>query len=487
MSSLPVHPRAGVVLRVAKNAASLTAADLVARLSNAVLSVSIIRQLDREDYGAYSTIMAFLLIGGLLAEFGLSQVLMREIAQNKNRSSELLSGAVIAVIPLAGFASIGIILVAFLLRYTPQFGPLAVLASISVFTNTLILLTGAVLRAFERMGILSLINGSTSALSAGIGVLWLQYGAGLRELVLLLTLSSALTCLIFLYYTSRGITRLRFTRAIPVAKTLLRGATPLAILGLCAVILQRFDVLVLSKICGLGEAAIYSASVTIVETLTLLTQSVIGAAFPYVALSWKESPLRATRNYELMLRIFSLIGMGMTTSLFFLADKIVSTLYQEAYVGSAACLRILVWPFMLNTLSGPVGMLLIVTKDRLKRFIPYALLITGLSALLNLLVTPKYGYIGASWVTLLVSFLLFTVKVRALRDILPSRPHWFGILWRPIAAAAVLGTVLWRLGDSPLSFLIPFGFLIYSGALLAFGEFAGEYQVVLRYLKRPIS
>jgi len=472
------------LLRIGKNAVSLFFEGIVARVVNIFFIMEIVRHLSTSDYGAYSAILSFLAIGTVVAEFGLSQVLVREAAQQRERSSELLTGAILLALPLVVIVSGGTIIAAIVFGYAPAFYTLLAFSTIAILTNTLVLLAGAVLRAFERMGILSLINSVVLSSSAVAGIFWLRHGAGLRELIVLLIATSTVNALTLLLYVVRHLAGFALAQAFRVGRSLLGGAAPIAVLGLCNVILLRFDVLLLSRAWGMSEAGIYSAALTIIAALALIIQSVVGAVFPFLAMRWKESAMATVRSYEQMLRFLAIVGMAATVEVFLLADRIVPLLFNERYLGSTVCLRILIWSFMLNAISGPVGMLLVVTKDRLRQYIPYALAATTLSIVLNLWLTPRYGYIAASWITVLISLLLFTFKVLVLGDILPVRPRWLRISWRSIVAAVPMGGILWWARDQPLVALIAIGCVTYSVTLVALGEFWGEYRMLLRYLRK---
>jgi len=470
------------IFRITKNAASLFIADLIAKLSSAFLSVAIIRHLQTSEYGAYSAILGFLLIGGLITEFGLSQVLIREIAQEKTRSAELFSGAVLLSAPLAMFAAVGSILAAVLMDYPSELILLLAFATIAIFTNALIILSGAVLRAYEHMGALSVINATLSVSSAILGIIWLQHGARVKELIVLLIVTSTIHASVLLFYILRRFIIIDIASAVS-RFSIMKEAVPIAILGLCGVIIQRFDVLLLSKTSGMNAVGIYSGAITIIEALGIFIQSILGAAFPFLALCWKVSPMKAADNYEKIVRYFVIIGLPITLGVFMLSDKIVILLYKPEYIQSSICLKILIWCFMLNSIAGPAGMFLIITRKYLQRFIPYALFITAVSIVLNLILTPVYGYLAASGIALLVSLMLFTVKIVAMSDILPVKPRWVQISWRSMTGATLMGGVLFLMHSYTIAELVIVGFLVYVMSLILMGEFSKEYQIAVRYLR----
>ena len=472
------------LLRVAKNALSLFSGSIAVRLANVLFTSAIVRHLSTTDYGVYSTILSFLAVGGLVAEFGLSQVLVREIAQQKDKISELLSGAILMAVPLVMIAVGGTITAAVVSGYSLALCTLLAFSSIAIFTNTLGLLAGTVLRAFERMEVLSLVNSGVLIVSVAIGIFWLEYGAGLQELTVLLVVTSVVNSLFMLICIRRYWAGFALMQALQVGKGLLSSAVPIAIFGLCNVILQRFDVLLLSRSWGMSEAGTYSAALAITEALALIIQSVVGAVFPFMAVRWPESAVDTMRSYEQTLRFLVVVGMAIAAGVFLLADKMVLLLYDERYLGTMVCLRIVIWSFTLNALGGPVGMLLVVTKDRLVRYVPYALVVTVISVLLNVWLTPRFGYIAAGGITVLVSALLFISKILALSKILPARPQWLKIAWRSMIAATLMGGTLWKFRNHSLIMLIIVGFAVYSVALVALGEFKEEYRTIRRYLRK---
>ncbi len=235
----------------------------------------------------------------------------------------------------------------------------------------------------------------------------------------------------------------------------------------------------------MAETGIFCAARNITDTLALLITSVVGAVFPFIAVRWKNSIQDASMNYEQTLRFFTLFGVAAACGIFFLSEKIVLLLYKDRYVESALCLRILIYAFLLNALSGPVGMFLIVTRDRLKHYIPYALAITLVNVVLNTWLTPQYGYTCASLIAVLTALLLFLSKMVVLKDILPTRPRWLRISWRSVLAGTVMGVVLHLLRSKGLAVLVPLGFLVYVVVLTLLGEFSHDYRMATSYLRKP--
>ena len=471
------------LVRITRNAISLLSGGVVARLGNFVFTLAVVRHLATFDFGYYSAMTSFVIVSGFLAEFGISQVLVREIAQQKNRGTELFSGAVVISLPLFVIIMPCTVVSAIFFGYSQSFILLLTFAVLAVIGNTLVLLTGAILRAHERMGALSFMNSVIVICSVIVGIIWLRHGAGIRELIILFVATPTINAASLLFYVRRHLARLSLSKGLLVWRSLFDKAVPLAIFNACGIILLRFDILLLSKTGGMIDAGIYSAARNITDSLTLFTQSIIGAVFPLVAMTWKESAMNAVRNYEQTLRILTIFGMAAAVGVFLLSDKIILQLYNDHYMKSADCLKILIWSFMLTAVGGPVSLILIVTADRLKHYIPYAVGVTVLNVALNIWLTPKYGYYSASLIAVVTSLCLFVFRLIALGDILPVRPQWLKISWRPITASFVMGIGIWRIGDLPLLTVIALGFFTYGITLSVLGEFGKEYRMLMQCLR----
>jgi O-antigen/teichoic acid export membrane protein len=199
-----------------------------------------------------------------------------------------------------------------------------------------------------------------------------------------------------------------------------------------------------------------------------------------MAARWSQSSTSALKNYQQVLRVFIVLGTAATVGVFMLSGDIVALIFGTSYQATALPLRILIWALFFNFLSGPVGLFLLVSRERLFHVIPYALVVTALSVALNLLFISHYGYIGASGVRVISSALLLAIKVRIMGHFLERQPPWLQIVARPIIAAAVMGVLIYLMRDLSLLLIVPVGALTYLIVLWGLGEFRAEEYKFLR-------
>jgi O-antigen/teichoic acid export membrane protein len=469
------------LLRLLKNVFSLLTTELVNIAIRMVFTAFLVRYLSVSDFGIYTTITVFLAFGSLFADFGMSQVIVRDIAQERDSGRVVLPNAVLIALSLATLTWGGLILLAAVF-YPSRVQGLLLVAGAALLFNAVAQLSAATIRAFERMEILAAINSGVSIVSSALGILLLEMGRGLSAQVGLIVASAAVTALLLSAIVHFRFVHFSLTFQAAVSRRILWETLPIAILLGCNTVLTKSDLLMLSKMQNMAAVGIYGASVKIIDSLDIFATSALGALLPFMAAQWSQSSTSALRNYQQALRVFIVLGIAVTVGVFMLSGDIVALVFGASYQATALSLRILIWALFFNFLSGPVGLFLVVSRERLFHVIPYALGITALSVALNLLLIPHYGYIGASGVRVIISALLFAIKIRMMGYFLERRPPWLKLVVRPMIAAAVMGVLISLMRDLSLLLIVPVGALAYLIVLLGLGEFrAEEYKFLQPY------
>lgn len=454
------------LLRLLKNAFSLLTTELVNTAIGVVFTAFLVRHLSVSDFGIYTTITVFLAFGSLFADFGMSQVVVRDVAQERDSGRVVVPNAILIALSLATLAWGGLILLAAVFNYPDRVQGLLLVAGAALLFNAVAQLSAATVKAFERMEVLAAINSGISISSAVLGILLLEMGKGLSAQVGLIVASAAVTALLLSVIVHFRFVPFSLTFRAAVSRRILWETLPIAILLGCNIVLTKSDLVMLSKMQTMAAVGIYGAAVKIIDFLGIFTASALGAMLPLIAARWNQSSRSALRNYQQALRVFIVLGMAVTVGVFMLSGDIVALIFGASYQATVLPLRILIWALFFNFLSGPVGLFLLVSRERLFHVIPYALAVTALSIALNLVLIPRYGYIGASGVRVVSSALLFAAKFRMMGYFLERRPPWLQIIIRPMIAAAVMGVLIFLIRDLSLLLVVPAGAVTYLFVLL---------------------
>jgi O-antigen/teichoic acid export membrane protein len=108
---------------------------------------------------------------------------------------------------------------------------------------------------------------------------------------------------------------------------------------------------------------------------------------------------------------------------------------------------------------------------------------TSFNVALNLLIVPRFGFIGAAVMTVVTEAVLVGQYVWLLRTQMRDI-QWGRALMRPLLAALLMGGAVVLLRDLPLLLNVAIGALIYGGLLLVFGVLGKDEVRFVRGLRQ---
>ncbi len=400
------------LLRVGKNAFARLAAQAWARLLSLGLVALVARYAGPDGLGRYALVLTLVGILGALADLGLNIWLTREAARDigEERQRELLG----FVLPLKAGLSVGayaaLILLTPLAPFPAATRSLLALGGLSLLPEALTGAMGALINARQRMevtGILAMIT-RLAALVGALAVLNLGYGVA-GALVCSVAANAVNALLHSLVLRRWGLyPRIRWNPAAWWG--MLAEAYPFALTGIIAVVYARLDLVLLSAWRGELVAGWYAAAYKLWEAMGLIPASLLDAMFPEMSrLSGNREGMRRLRD------VFDRGGQGMLAggTALAVAGALAAAPLMGLVYGSGAsydpavpAFRILVWaiPAMFLYLLG--GHVLYALGRQ--RYVTKAMLLVGLvNVTLNLIVIPRWSYMGASGVALGSELLLF--------------------------------------------------------------------------------
>jgi O-antigen/teichoic acid export membrane protein len=160
-------------------------------------------------------------------------------------------------------------------------------------------------------------------------------------------------------------------------------------------------------------------------------------------------------------------ALPLTFGVFVLAQQLVPFLFDDGYEPAVNALRILVWvvPFMYA--SEFLGYVVLINgqEHKVARAVAVSTLV---NVAVNLMVVPRFGFIGAADVTVLTEAVMVSQYLFIMRQDM-RRLTWDKILFRPLLAAALMGVSLAALNIQSLLANVAIGAAIYLGLILLLG------------------
>ncbi len=186
-------------------------------------------------------------------------------------------------------------------------------------------------------------------------------------------------------------------------KLLLYRATPLILASISIPIFMQSDLVMVNYILGPGAAGIFSAAVKLTLPWTLIATAIVTAIFPYLVSI-------ANNQYGLnkkTMEVSSFLFWGATILAIIVSlnsEFIIHLLYGDEFIESSVILSLQIWTCAIAFL-GPVGSRWLIIKGLQKIELYKTLSAAIINVLLNVLMIPEYGLIGASVASLISYFI----------------------------------------------------------------------------------
>lgn len=444
---------------IAKNTFWLYFGYNATRLIKFVLVIFAARILGASEYGSFTFGFAILGVVFILADPGISGLLVREWSKNELDKKELLRDSFHIKILATGVA----VIVAFLVRMfvpdqsTQSIFVIVLLLFITLHVRDYFL---SIAKAKEQMQLEAfavLIEGGLATL-LGLGVLFSR--PSLENLAWAYLLSGVLS-LIFTVFAVRE--RPIFFQK-PVSsniKKLLRISLPFALVGALSFVLTTTDTLMLGFMKTPADVGYYSVGTRLIQVLTTLSGLFAIALFPTFSRlhSSKEQLLGFVKKSSSFLAVatFPILIGGIIT-----APKLIVTMFGAQYEPGVRPFQILL-VVLLMLFFVIVWDRVLFALDKQKQDMYYTAIAAGLNVVLNLFFIYKWGLIGAAVATVLAQSVNLVLTFRLTKNELSGSPLDFKQIQAPVVASVVMaGFLLMPFVKSLHVFgTIPAGALVY--------------------------
>ena len=359
------------------------------------------RYLGPEQFGLFSFALAFVGMFGIVAGLGLQTIVVRDIVRDPACKEETLGTAALLQL-LGGLLAYGCVLGSiFWLRPADTLAQLlvAILSSIMLFR-----FSDVALYWFESQVLSKYIvwvqNGGFLIFAMIKVVLILNYAPLLAFAWATAAEALIVAVLMFLMLGLRGPKLQQLHFSLLRAKILLADSWPLLISGMAIMVYMKIDQIMLGQMLGHVDVGIYSAALRISEVWYFIPTMIVASVFPAILEAKKRDEKQYVQRlqhlYDLMVWLSVAIALPMT----FLSTPIVVALFGSAYAESGPILAIHIWASVFVFL-GVASSQWFVAENRQILSFQRAVLGVVINVVLNYLLIPKFGALGAAYATVL--------------------------------------------------------------------------------------
>lgn len=417
-----------------------------------VVTVLIARYLGTEGFGKYSFMLAFVWVFQLIADLGLSKIMVREISVNKDTLEYQVgvTKSLIWILSLVVFALI-VITVNMIncetnLRNAIYIMGLAVIATVHAVGYS------SVFRAMEEMEYNGIGFVAHKVILLTLTGAVIYFKGGLVEIALVNLVSNILLWFGYYLAVTFKYSRPRMIVDVQAWRYFIFESLPIGVASILRKISLQVDILILAAIASPSAVGLFSAPYKIVQALSILPETLTIALFPHLSRLAQCSYRGLFDVYEKNLKFMCLLSVPIVMILSVLSQDIILLIYGDRFANAHLALLVLSFSliFLFQT-SQFVYLFSALGKQRMFTVCSLGGLVVNI--VLDLLLIPRFDFIGASMGTLVAEMSLFGIGVYFIKAT-DKKTSFLRASWKSLLSGILMAMVLYQFKGSSLPWMV---------------------------------
>jgi len=468
------------IAKIAKNTVFLNVATVVTRGLSFITSMVIARYLGESGFGRYTFALCFAGMFVILTDLGLGYLTVREVARDNSLAGRYL-GHNLVIRTAFGAITFALIFIAVaVMDYPPEVETAVHILAFFTIMKCVGSSFGAILMAFERMGLVALLDVIISALILGgiLGGIYLKF-----DLISLIRVYPAAVmvyiCLSFILVV-RTCARPEYAFDFSFAWNLIRSSFPFALTSIFLIVMTNIDTVMLKTMKGDIPAGYYGVTRALISALVFIPANFTTVLYPVFSRCYQSSKDSLIKYYEQSFRLLLIMALPIAVGGTIVADRIIVLFYGQAYSPATPSLQIMIWALAIQYVSAVTGILMLaVNRQKSVTWLSFAAM--ALNIVLNAILIPRYSSVGASIATLAAYALIFILILNIISRHIHRLSLW-QVVPRPLLAALLMGVFAWALKDANVFLTIALSAAFYLAMLCALRVIRRSDMDLLRQL-----
>lgn len=380
-----------------------------------LVGVWIARYLGPEQFGRLSFATAFIGLFGAIAGLGLQGIVVRDIVRDPAGKEETLGTAAVLQF-LGGLFAYGLILgTIFWLRPDDTLAKalVAILGSMMLFKASEVAVYWFESQVLSKYTVW--VQNGSFLIFAAIKVALILHNAPLIAFAWATMAEALLVALLMLVMLSLHGPRLKELRVtLTRAKRLLTDSWPLLLSGFAIMIYMKIDQIMLGQMVGDEAVGMYSAAVRVSEVWYFIPMTIVASVSPAILEAKKRNEALYYQRLQHLYDLMVLLSVGVALPMTFLSTPVVTLLFGATFSASGPVLAIHIWVSVFVFL-GVASSQWFIAENRQVLSFQRTILGAMLNVVINFLLIPSYGAIGAAIATVIAQ-----ISVGILFDALQS-------------------------------------------------------------------
>lgn len=398
-----------------KQIAINTITQVLGKFIQAILGIITIKLISNylgvEQYGYYSIVFEWLGFFGIAADFGLFNIGTREVVKNKEKEEQIIGNILLFRTILAFFVLGSGTLIAF---FIPKYDSVEWAIFITAISMLFAFVGGSmtiVLQTRMKMYYTAIILSLSRVISTIIAILIIINKLDFIYLFISGFIGNLFVLIIDYTIVSKYI-KVRFHFDTIFLKELFFRALPYGLALVLATLYFKIDSIMLFQIKGAKEVGIYSVAMKIVDVLSVISVFFLNSMTVLFTKTWHENKERCRYIIQRAFDTLAYVGLPLGLGIAILSKEAILIISNQDFLYGTKAVQILMLAMIFSFLNAVFGYFIVaIEKQKYMLYINASTL--TLNIILNFIFIPKYGFIGASWTSVVSEVIVFVLTYLA--------------------------------------------------------------------------
>jgi O-antigen/teichoic acid export membrane protein len=459
------------VHKIAKNASVLLLSQVISYILAFFYTIYTARYLGAAGFGILSTALALGVLLSIFTELGLSTLTTREVSRKKSLANKYIGNTIVLKIALSTITLVLMFLIVYIENYSPEIAIVIYFITISFVVGAFTNIFYSVFQAYEKMEYQSIGQIINSIIMFSGILLIIYYQMSITNFAIIYLIASIVSLIFGIIICAWKFILPKIDIDITLWKYLIIEAIPLTLSSVFLLIAFRIDTVLLQAINGNEAAGVYNAAYGMMSALMFLPSAYVMSVFPLLSRFNVSSKELIKISYEKSFKYLIIIGLPIAVGTTLIASPLILFIYKSGFSQSIIALQILIWSIPIIFVNYILGTA-INSINKQSQMVKSTFIVMALNIILNLLLLPKYGFIAASFITVIteLSSCIFWFHIMNVNgyNILVHK-----ILVKPVIASLIMGLFVVLININ-LIIVIVIATIIYFGVLFLLKTFSEE-------------
>ncbi len=426
---------------VTNNIFWLTISKTIVYLLSFLTVMLIPRYLGVDGFGQLNFVLSFIGVFIIFGDLGINKLTLREVSKDNKLAKKYFNKLFLFKILLVFVLSFILVVVSFIIDKPLIVKQVLLLSILYLGFSLLSRFCLIFLQAFQKLKYKSIYDVLTKFVYVVFVLLFIYLNLGIKGVVYAHILMAVVGFVYVLFSLKKYISLNLKKDALFVKQTLLK-AWPFALGSLFTNVYFYFDTILISFIHGEYLVGLYSIGYTLHRFLLGILSIFTVSFFPVLAkYAYKKNLNKVTSLFTYVVVSFS---VPLCFGGIFLAKEIINFAFGSAYINGIIPFNIILIFFLIAS-TNIVFIYLLYIRNYEKYVLKLRIYATILNIVLNLLIIPSYGIVGAAITTVFCEWFLFVVYYFKITTI--TRINLLKIFKKPVFATMFMLLVLFLIKD----------------------------------------